>query len=137
MVTYKTKEVKVKQVVAYGGHSITANGLVNLTLKATYSELVNTIQLTQMLNNDIILGAKTGGKTKRLGVFRIKQLIIDGDGDSKIKLSGDTNFVETDEVNNLPLNTDDVQEFIVLYKSEVEYEVEVEDDELDDADIPI
>ena len=45
--------VKVKEVVKYGGHSLSANGSVNFTLKASYSELTNTIQLMQMLNNDV------------------------------------------------------------------------------------
>ena len=46
-------KVKVKEVVKYGGHSLSANGSVNFTLKAQYSELSNTIQLMQMLNNDV------------------------------------------------------------------------------------
>lgn len=128
MITYQTKEVKVKQVVSYGGHNITANGLINLTLKATYSELVNTIQCTQMLNNDVTIAAKIGGKPKNLGIFRIKSIDISGDGESKIKFTGDTNYVETDLVNSLPLNTDDVKEFKVIYKADVEYEVEVDED---------
>lgn len=132
MVTYETKTVKVKEVVSYGGHNITANGLVNLTFKADYSELVNTIQCTQMLNNDVTIGAKVNGKIQNLGIFRIKSIDISGDGESKIKFAGDTNYVETDLINNLPLNTDDVKEFQVLFKAEVEYEVEVETDD----DIP-
>ena len=128
MVTYETKQVKIKEVVTYGGHSITASGLVNLTLKAGYGELVNTIQLTQMLNNDITLGAKVQGKTRKLGIFRIKTINIDGDGESKIKFVGDTNYVEIDQVNELPLNTDDIKEFVILLKAEIEYEVEVDEE---------
>lgn len=135
MVTYETREIKVKQVVSYGGHRITANGLVNLTLKADYSELVNTIQCTQMLNNDVTIAAKVNGKTQSLGIFKIKQIDIDGDGESKIKFVGDTNYIETDLINNLPLNTDDVKEFRVMYKADVEFEKEVEDEE-DGEELP-
>lgn len=45
--------VKVKEVVKYGGHNLSANGSVNLTMNASYSELVNSIQVSQMLNNDV------------------------------------------------------------------------------------
>jgi len=128
MITYQTKLVKIKEVVSYGGHNITANGLVNLTLKADYSELVNTIQCTQMLNNDVTIATKVNGKVQSLGIFRIKSIDISGDGESKIKFVGDTNYVETDLINNLPLNTDDVKEFKVLFKADVEYEVEVDEE---------
>lgn len=131
MVTYKTKQIKIKQVVSYGGHNITANGLVNLTLKADYSELVNTIQCTQLINNDITIGAKVNGKTQSLGIFRIKSIDISGDGTSKIKFAGDTNYVETDLINSLPLNTDDIKEFRVLYKADVEIEEEVDDEDVE------
>ena len=43
------KQIRVREVVKYGGHSLSANGSVNLTLKADYSELVNTIQVQQMV----------------------------------------------------------------------------------------
>ena len=41
--------IKIKEVVTYGGHSLSANGSVNLTLKAAYSELSKSIQAMQML----------------------------------------------------------------------------------------
>lgn len=44
---------KVKEVVTYGGHSLKASGSVDLTLKAGYSELTNSIKLMQMFNNDV------------------------------------------------------------------------------------
>ena len=78
-------KVKVKEVVKYGGHSLSANGSVNFTLKAQYSELSNTIQLMQMLNNDVSIKAKIpGGSPMKLGFFRVKQIVIDGDGESTI-----------------------------------------------------
>lgn len=126
MIEYKTKEVRVKQVVTYGGHSITANGLVNLTFKAAYSELTGSVELLQMLNNDIAVMAKINGKPLNLGLFRLKSIDIDSDGESKVKFSGNKDFVETDAVNEIPLNTDDVKEFKVQYKATVEYEEEVE-----------
>lgn len=52
---------KVKEVVTYGGHSLKASGSVDLTLKAGYSELTNSIKLMQMLNNDVSIKAKVPG----------------------------------------------------------------------------
>lgn len=117
--------VKVKEVVKYGGHSLSANGSVNFTLKASYSELTNTIQMMQMLNNDVNIKAKLpGGKPMKLGMFRIKQIIIDGDGESTLKFNGLNDYIEMDNLNILPLNSDENKEFIVMMEAEIEAEEE-------------
>ena len=117
--------IKVKEVVRYGGHSLSANGSVNFTLKASYSELTNTVQTMQMLNNDIIIKAKMpAGKPMKLGMFRIKQLIIDGDGESTLKFNGLNDYIEMDNLNLLPLNNDDNKEFIIMMEAEIEVEEE-------------
>lgn len=121
--------VKVKEVVKYGGHSLSANGSVNFTLKASYSELTNTIQMMQMLNNDVNIKAKLPtGKPMRLGMFRIKQIIVDGDGESILKFNGLNDYIEMDNLNLLPLNNDDNKEFVIMAEAEIEKE-EGEDDE--------
>lgn len=123
-------KVKVKEVVTYGGHSLSANGSVNFTLKAKYSELVNTIQLMQLLNNDIEIKAKIPAeKAKRLGYFRIKSIGIDGDGESNIKFVGLHDSVEMDNLNSLPMNDSDIKEFVVMMSSDVEIEETEEGDE--------
>jgi len=115
--------VKVKQVVTYGGHSMSANGSVNLTLKAAYSELTNSVQQLQMLNNDVSIKAKLpGGKPMKLGMFRIKQIAIDGDGESVLKFNGLSDYIEMDNLNLLPLNSDDNKEFVVMLEAEIEDE---------------
>lgn len=117
--------IKVKEVVKYGGHSLSANGSVNFTLKAQYSELSNTIKLMQMLNNDVNIKAKIpGGNPMKLGSFRIKQIIIDGDGESIIKFNGLNDYIEMDNLNVLPLNSDENKEFVVLMEAEIEEETE-------------
>ena len=119
--------IKVKEVVRYGGHSLSANGSVNFTLKASYSELTNTVQTMQMLNNDIIIKAKMpAGKPMKLGMFRIKQLIIDGDGESTLKFNGLNDYIEMDNLNLLPLNNDDNKEFVIMMEAEIEVEEEGE-----------
>lgn len=120
-------KIKVKEVVKYGGHSLSANGSVNFTLKAQYSELPNTIQLMQLLNNDVNIKAKApGGSPMKLGFFRIKQIVIDGDGESTIKFNGLNDYIEMDNLNLLPLNSDENKEFIVLMEAEIETD-EMED----------
>lgn len=120
-------KIKVKEVVKYGGHSLSANGSVNFTLKAMYSELTNTIQLMQMLNNDVSIKAKIpGGSPMKLGLFRIKQITICGDGESTIKFNGLNDYIEMDNMNLLPLNSDENKEFTVLMEADIETD-EMED----------
>jgi hypothetical protein len=122
--------VKVKEVVKYGGHSLSANGSVNLTLKASYSELTNTIQAMQMLNNDVTIKAKLpAGKPMKLGIFRIKQIIVDGDGESILKFNGLNDYIEMDNLNLLPLNSDENKEFIIAMEAEIEIEEEEGDND--------
>lgn len=119
-----TKVIKVKQVVTYGGHTLSASGSVNFTLKAKYPELVNTIQLMQMLNNDVIIRARIPGqKPMKLGSFRIKSINIEGDGDSVIKFNGLNDYIEMDNLNTLPTNPGrNTEEFTVLMEAEIEEE---------------
>lgn len=125
--------LKIKEVVSYSGHSLSANGSVNLTLKASYSELTNTIKLMQMLNNDVSIKAKIpNGHPMKLGAFRIKQIQVDGDGESKIKFNGLNDYIEMNNLNLLPLpsNTEETKEFVILMQAEIEEdEEEIEEGE--------
>lgn len=122
--------IKVREIVKYGGHSLSANGSVNFTLKASYSELTNSIKLMQMLNNDVSIKSKApGGKAMKLGIFRVKQIIIDGDGESVLKFNGLNDYIEMDNLNLLPLSTDENKEFAVLMESEIEEEESENDEE--------
>lgn len=121
------KRIEVKEIVKYAGHNLSANGSVNLTLKARYSELSNSIMLMQMLNNDVTIKAKVAGqKPMKLGVFRIKEVKIDGDGESVIKFNSLSDYVEMNNLNILPLNDSDSQEFVVKMDAEIEEEEEEE-----------
>ena len=117
------KQIRVREVVKYGGHSLSANGSVNLTLKADYSELVNTIQVQQMLNNDVSIKAKLpGGKPMRLGMFRVKSTTIDGDGESTLKFNGLNDYIEMDNLNLLPTKGSGDEMFVVVMEADVEEE---------------
>lgn len=126
-------KIKVKEVVTYGGHSISANGAVNLTLKAQYSELVNTINVMPMLNNDVNIQAKFPQMAAmKLGSFRVKQLIIDDDGESTLKFNGITEYVEVDELNKLAMNDGKTNAFTVLMSAEIESEVDEYEEEVEE-----
>lgn len=117
------KTVKVKEIVTYAGHSLRANGSVNLTVKAMYGELTNSIQMMQMLNNDVDLRAKVAdGKPMRLGFFRVQEIKVDGDGESTIKFNGISDNIEMDHLNNLPLNDADTKQFTILAVAEIDLE---------------
>ena len=123
-------KLKVMEVMKYGGHSLSANGMVNVTFTAMYSELAKSLQLMQLLNEDVTVAAKLPSeKPIPLGTFRVHQLIVDDDGESKVKLHGMSEFVETDSLNSLPLRNSDVPEFQVMFKADIE---SVEGDEEDD-----
>ena len=114
--------LKAKSIVSYNGHNISANGTVNFNVNAQYSQLTNTIQLMQMLNNDIDIKAKVSGAVLKLGSFRIKKITIDGDGESKIQLTSLVDYVEVDNLNLLPLQSDESKEFKILFETEAEEE---------------
>lgn len=113
-------EVKVQVICRYNGHSVKSNGNIDLSLKTEYGELANSIQLTQMLNNDINLIVKPAEKKAiKIGIFRLKQLRIDHDGVAVIGLNSITDYVEVDNVNTL-VSED-------LFKARMVAEIEEED----------
>lgn len=117
------KQVRIRQVVTYQSHNRRANGAVTLNLNAEYSELVHTIELQQLLSNDIKVFAKVVNEREySLGMFRLKKSTIMDDGESKLQFEGLSDFVEVDNLNNLPLKSDDVPQFVVFYDSLVEVE---------------
>ena len=115
-------EVKVKEVVCYGGHAIKANGAVDLVFKAKYSEITNSMSVLQMLNNDVDILAKIPGqKAIKLGIFRVKNVIFDDDGESVLKFNSITNNVETDNLNIL-VPVEGSEEFQILMSTEIDEE---------------
>ena len=112
-------KANAKMVALYNGHSVKQSGSVDLNLKAEYGELPNYVQLLQMLNNDIKVSVKLNGeKPMKLGMFRLKQLSVQHDGEGKIALNSTTDFVEVDSLNKLVTD----ERFIVRCEAEIEME---------------
>ncbi|MCQ2485245.1 MAG: hypothetical protein MJ168_07930 [Clostridia bacterium] len=119
------QKFKIVLVGENGGYSQTANGVVNVTVKTAYSELVKVIRLQQLLNVDCFVKCKVGAGTPfKLGMFKIHSTQIDGDGAAKIKFTGISDYVECNNLSSIPLTSDDDK----LFKLMVEAEVEMEDD---------
>lgn len=126
----KEQDISIRQVVTYANHNRRANGAVTLNLNAEYSELVHTIELQQLLSQDVSIVAKVVGEREYpLGLFRVKKTTILDDGESKLQFEGLSDFVEVDNLNNLPLKSDDVPQFVVTYSASVELEDEDESEE--------
>lgn len=129
------QNVEIEEIVRYGGHNQQASGAVNVTFIADYDQLAKTIMVNQMLNNDVMITAKVeSGKPFKLGSFRVKTIVIDGDGESKLKFNGLCDFIEMDALNRLPLKTEENPRFKLFMKSEIEVEEAQEDDDWEDDD---
>lgn len=119
------RKIKVTGFYSYKGHSVLQNGSVNITLKAQYSGITNSVQLLQMLNNDVNIHVKMATEKKpfTIGTFRIKSINFDDDGESIIKFNSLNDFVDIDGINRLITK----DEFKVLFSANIEEE----DDECD------
>lgn len=118
--------IKVKGMYAYKGHNVSANGSVNLTLCGKYSQLTNSVQMLQMLNNDVTIQIKMGAnKSFKIGSFRIKNIAFDDDGESILKFNSLTDFVDVDKLNNLITK----DEFAVMFSANIEEEDDESEEE--------
>ena len=96
------QHVEVKLIGKYNGHSVKANQSVDLAVKAGYDQLANSVQLLQMLNNDVtILARVPDAKPFKLGTFRVQAVNISHDGESAIKFNSMADFTEVDNFSKL------------------------------------
>lgn len=122
------KKITIKEFVRYNGHNVKPNTTISLGFKAMYSELTKTIQVLQLLNNDV----KIEVDKKPLGVFRVKNVSVSDDGESTLKFESMTEAVEMDNLNSL-INADG--ELKIVMESVVDMEDgndEIESDEEED-----
>lgn len=123
--------VKVKTEARYVSHDVKSNKAINITFKMPYSELTRYIQTIQMLNENILVGCKIGAsKPIKLGTFMLQNLNIDRDGEGKLKLNSQLDFVEMDNVNELAMRND--EPIFLLLKAEVDLEEAEEVEEVEE-----
>jgi hypothetical protein len=118
------KEVKVKAVGEFNGQSTKPNKSIDLSFKFPYSELVNSVQTLQMLNENITVSAKIGDeKPIKLGMFTLNGLNFDRDGEAVLKLNSMLDYVEADNLNTIAA-LGKGEQFHILFKASVEEEGE-------------
>ena len=94
--------IQTKVVGKYNGHNVTANKNVNIGFVCGYDQLTSYIQLIQFLNIDVDIVTKLpDAKPMKLGLFRVKDVKIDHDGEGVLKFNGMDDFVDTDAINKL------------------------------------
>lgn len=114
--------VEVKVIGKYNGHSVKANQSVDLSVKAGYDQLSQSVQLLQFLNNDVTIKAKVpDAKPFGLGTFRVQAVNISHDGESVIKFNSMADFTEVDNFSKL-IGSD----MVIL---RVSADIEIEDSE--------
>lgn len=112
------KKVNVSSWMRYSNHSLKDNAIINLCLKSQYSQLSKTVLCSQLLNEDVSIKAKFKKSVMSLGNFRIKRLIIDGDGESKILLTSSSEFVELNNLNKIAIESE-MEEFEVMFSANI------------------
>lgn len=120
------KKVEVRTVASYRGHSLQDNGTVRLNFKFKYDELSNSVQLIQMLNNDVTVAVRLPEESpKKIGMFRIQKFSVDSDGESVVNLNGLNDYIEVDRLNDLVSK----EPFQVRFMAEIEEEEGESNDE--------
>lgn len=123
------KKVEVNLLAKYSNHSVKENGIVVLCLKAQYSQLSKSILCSQMLNEDVsIKVALKKDSILSLGSFRIKKLLIDGDGESKLIFSSTNEAVELNSLNKVSMTGPDGLEFKTKLTANIDTEKEEEEE---------
>ena len=121
------KKITIKELASYNGHSVKSNTTVALNFKAMYSQLTQTIQVLQLLNNDV----KIEADGKALGTFRVKNVSVSDDGESTLKFESMASAVEMDNLNAL-INKE--TEVTIIMEGVVD--MEDGNEEIEEADEP-
>lgn len=96
------KEVRIRSVAKYNGHSVKPTKVVALSFKFRYDELPNSVQSLQMLNENITIKVKLGDEQAiTVGVFMITGLNFNGDGDSILNVGSNLDSIEPTAINDL------------------------------------
>ena len=118
------KKVSIKEIVSYKGHSVKANGNMDVTFTAMYGEITNSMKVLQLLNNDVKIAVRLAGeKPMKLGSFSVKSVMFDNDGESVLKFSSLTEFVEMENLNSIVSQ----ENFQIRFEADIELEGEDEE----------
>jgi hypothetical protein len=125
--------IKLKFEGKYVDHNVKANKAVNLQFKMPYTELVNYIQSIQMLNENVTVGVKIGAdKPITLGTYMVFNINVDRDGEGKLKLNSQLDFIEGNALNELATRSD--EPLSILLKAEIDTEENDEENSDDEEE---
>lgn len=117
------EKVKIKSVARYAGHQVKANKSVDIGFKFDYSELPKYITLVQLLNENIVITIKQSNEpAERMGVFMIRSINIDHDGEGSIKFNSMTDQSEVQLMHHLVGE----EPFKIMFEAEIEQDKEEE-----------
>lgn len=125
------KEVKIKLVGKYNGHSVKPTRVVDLALKLPYDELATYIQSVQMLNENVTLIVRLpDSKPVEVGTFMIGELKIASDGEGNLRLKSNMDSVNANVLNDMAID----DPFNVLLRAKIEIEEEDPEEDAEDWD---
>lgn len=112
-------EVKIKFEAKYQTHNVKSNKSIDVTFKMSYSELTQYLQTIQMLNENVLVASKIGAdKPRKLGTFMISNLNVGGDGEGKLKINSQLDYVDGIAIQELAEKAD--EPLILLMKADIE-----------------
>lgn len=112
-------KVTINQHVEYKGHNVKSGGAVTLTFLAPYDEITKSMNLLQLISEDVGIKAKMpGGSPEFVGMFMINGVNFAKDGKSTIKFTSINTAVNMEPLMNMVENG----RFQVQYSGEVEIE---------------
>lgn len=113
------EKLQIKTVATYNGHNVRANKSVDISFKFSYGDLVEYIKTIQMLNENVKIVVKQhDSKAKMLGIFMVKDIHVDHDGEGRIKFNS---MVDQSEVQLMHLLANN-EPFKILLEAEIEQE---------------
>ena len=117
------QKLQIKTVATYNCHNVRANKSVDITFKFAYGDLLEYIKTIQMLNENVIIKVKQhDSKSQMLGVFMVKDIHIDHDGEGRIKFNSMTDQSEVQLMHLLANN----EPFKILMEAEIEEAEDIE-----------
>lgn len=117
------EKIKIKSVARYTGHQVKSNKSVDIGFKFDYGELSKYITLVQLLNENIKITIKQADEpAEMMGIFMIKSINIDHDGEGSIKFNSMTDQSEVQLMHHLVGD----EPFKIMFEAEIEQDGEEE-----------
>ena len=90
------EEIKIKLLGTNDAYNINNRGIVKIRITCDTTQLSNVMRMFNLIGREfkVGVGQHEEKKIKKLGLFTIENIRVDGDGESKVTLRGDTESVK-------------------------------------------